>query len=260
VTRTARDYLSPHPEEPRSGVSKDAPEVGGNTPNTAPGGEARFSRALEHPSRRAFGAPQDEGRGDRKRQQNYQPSSQDEVRGGDIRDATEADIPALARVAARSYAHAFATILEPDALARYGEAYFAMRFAERWPVARVAKADGELLAFCVMSWGTAPPTDLKEGEREPTGVAPKSHGHIDMLFADPAAIGSGVGAALLADAEARGARSLECFEANNAARRFYERHGWRVTRAYAREFAGRERRFVWMEKVSPDFSSSAPMD
>jgi putative acetyltransferase len=46
----------------------------------------------------------------------------------------------------------------------------------------------------------------------------------------------------------RGAKSLECFRDNHGARRFYERHGWRVTREYEREFAGRNRSFVFYEK------------
>jgi putative acetyltransferase len=32
-------------------------------------------------------------------------------------------------------------------------------------------------------------------------------------------------------------------------RRFYDRHGWNVTREYEREFAGRSRSFVFYEKI-----------
>jgi len=71
-----------------------------------------------------------------------------------------------------------------------------------------------------------------------------ANGHIDMLFMDPAASGRGGGAALLREAEQRGARTLECFRDNHAARRFYERHGWQVQREYDREFAGKSRSFV----------------
>lgn len=73
-------------------------------------------------------------------------------------------------------------------------------------------------------------------------------GHIDMLFMDPATSGQGGGAQLLKEAEALGAKSLECFRDNHGARRFYERHGWRIVRAYEREFAGRHRAFVLYEK------------
>jgi putative acetyltransferase len=71
-----------------------------------------------------------------------------------------------------------------------------------------------------------------------------SDGHIDMLFMDPTAVGQGGGTCLLKEAERRGAKSLECFRDNHAARRFYERHGWRIEREYDREFAGRSRSFV----------------
>jgi putative acetyltransferase len=80
------------------------------------------------------------------------------------------------------------------------------------------------------------------------GFAVMTDGHIDMMFVDPAAHRTGAGRALLADAETHGARSLECFRANTAARRFYEAHSWRLARAYARPFAGREREFVFYEK------------
>jgi putative acetyltransferase len=73
-------------------------------------------------------------------------------------------------------------------------------------------------------------------------------GHIDMLFMDPDAGGRGGGALLLQRAETLGAKSLECFRDNHGARRFYERHGWRVEREYEREFAGRSRSFVLYEK------------
>ena len=74
-------------------------------------------------------------------------------------------------------------------------------------------------------------------------------GHIDMIFVAPAAIGTGAGHALLVDAQARGARSLECFAANTPARRFYERHGWHVVDRYSRLFAGGMRDFVRYERA-----------
>jgi putative acetyltransferase len=141
------------------------------------------------------------------------------------RPARAEDIPALATVAERSYQAAFADILEQDVLAGRDAAFFAERFAASWPRMLVALADGEPAGFLLM-------TD----------------GHIDMLFMDPGANGKGGGALLLREAEARGAKSLECFRDNHAARRFYERHGWRVAREYERDFAGRGRSFVFYEK------------
>ena len=84
--------------------------------------------------------------------------------------------------------------------------------------------------------------------KTPVGFLLMTDGHIDMLFMEPAASGRGGGAVLLREAETLGAKSLECFRDNHAARRFYERHGWRVEREYEREFAGRSRSFVLYEK------------
>jgi len=142
-----------------------------------------------------------------------------------VRPARIGDIPVLAQMAARSYRAAFATILEPEVLASRDAALFAERFASAWRHMLVAVHQEKVVGFLLM-------TD----------------GHIDMLFMDPAASGQGGGALLLKEAEARGAKSLECFRDNHGARRFYERHGWRVTRAYEREFAGRNRSFVFFEK------------
>ncbi|WP_210493782.1 GNAT family N-acetyltransferase [Microvirga antarctica] len=142
-----------------------------------------------------------------------------------LRAARESDIPALARVAARSYRAAFSEILDDVAMGSRDTAFFEARFASCWQALVVAEDDGRSTGFLLV-------TD----------------GHIDMLFMDPAAIGKGVGAKLLAHAEKNGARTLECFRDNKAARRFYERHGWQVARGYDRDFAGRTYAFVFYEK------------
>ena len=142
-----------------------------------------------------------------------------------VRPAVAADIPALAEVAAASYRSGFAGILEPEVLAVRDAAYFTQAFATALASMRVAEVAGHILAFAKV-----------------TGR------HLDMLFTAPAAQGSGVGATLLASVEAAGVNTLECFRDNNGARRFYERHGWRLARAYEREFLGRSRAFVFYEK------------
>lgn len=142
-----------------------------------------------------------------------------------VRPARDEDIPALAAIAERSYRAAFAGILEADVLDGRSAAFFAARFAASWERMLVALAGEKPIGFLLV-------TDR----------------HIDMLFMDPDAGGRGGGALLLREAEAHGARSLECFRDNHGARRFYERHGWRVSREYEREFAGRSRSFVLYEK------------
>jgi putative acetyltransferase len=142
-----------------------------------------------------------------------------------VRPARVEDIPALGEVAARSYGAAFATILEPEVLATRNAAYFAEHFRSSCERMLLAEQHGKIAGFLLMTGG-----------------------HIDMLFMDPASSGQGGGARLLEAAEKRGAKSLECFRDNHGARRFYERHGWRVTRTYEREFVGRKRNFVVYEK------------
>ena len=142
-----------------------------------------------------------------------------------VRAAGADDVPALAAIAERSYRAAFAGILEQDVLQGRDEAFFAEKFSSSWQRMLVAVSDGRPAGFLLM-------TD----------------GHIDMLFMDPDAGSRGGGALLLQQAERRGARSLECFRDNHAARRFYERQGWQVEREYDREFAGKSRSFVFYVK------------
>ena len=143
-----------------------------------------------------------------------------------VRPARFEDIPTLAAIAERSYRAAFAGILEHEVLAGRDAAFFAERFASSWERMLVALENDAPIGFLLM-------TD----------------GHIDMLFMDPDAGGKGSGALLLAEVEARGAKSLECFRDNHGARRFYERHGWRVTQEYERDFAGKSRSCVFYEKI-----------
>ncbi len=141
-----------------------------------------------------------------------------------IRAARADDIPAAAALMAEAYAVHFRPILGEAALG-FGRAHFEARFAR------------DLADLAV----------LDEGGLQ--GLLLLTKDHIAMLFA--AMPGGGAGAALLAFAEANGARSLEVFAANEGARRFYERAGWRVISEYRREFAGAEHRFLRYEKQTP---------
>jgi putative acetyltransferase len=142
-----------------------------------------------------------------------------------VRPAEAADVPALAGIAQSSYSLAFADFLEIEVIDDHDTAFFMARFAHAWQRMLVALSDGTPAGFLLMT-----------------------EQHIDMLFMDPVASGRGGGALLLQEAERRGARSLECFRDNHAARRFYERHGWQVEREYDREFAGKSRSFVFYVK------------
>jgi putative acetyltransferase len=135
-----------------------------------------------------------------------------------IRPAAEADIAALATVAVASYRAGFLAITGEETLQLRSQAHFEKRFAGQWPSVTLAELEpGRIAGF----------SQVREGK-------------LDMLFVHPDFAGLGCGAALLADAEKRGARHLDCFRDNHAARRFYERHGWRFHREFMQEFAGRE--------------------
>jgi len=138
-----------------------------------------------------------------------------------LRPATPGDVEALARVAHASFHQGFADIMTAESLAQRPLDFFATRFAEQWPHVTVALVDGELLGFSMVR-----------------------NFHIDMFFVDPAAQGKRIGAAMLRHAEAAGARTLECFRDNHAARGFYEKAGWHLTGGTRRAFCGTEYDFV----------------
>ena len=69
-----------------------------------------------------------------------------------------------------------------------------------------------------------------------------------MLLVDRARRRPEIGRALLADAELRGATTLEFFRNNQAARRFYKSQGWRGIHDYSRQFDGVECALVAHQK------------
>jgi putative acetyltransferase len=142
-----------------------------------------------------------------------------------VRPATMTDIAALADIGVAGYRMGFADIIGYEGLARFGRDYFQDRFAREWQAVTVAEEGITILGFAEVRDGT-----------------------LDMLFIAPSVARSGIGGKLLAEAETRGAKKLECFRDNAGARHFYEKNGWRVTRDYTREFAGVEHAFVAYEK------------
>jgi putative acetyltransferase len=142
-----------------------------------------------------------------------------------IRRAAPADIAMLAGIAAASYRAAFAAILDRRALAARDAAFFARRFRRVRRRLRVASLRGRLIGFSLTT-----------------------RRHLDMLFVEPRFAGRGAGRRLLAECAQRGVCSLECFADNHAARRFYERAGWRPVRAYRRAFIGAEHAFLRYER------------
>lgn len=71
------------------------------------------------------------------------------------------------------------------------------------------------------------------------GFVGLSAGKIEMLFVDSPCLGLGIGSALMDFAKSRGAVLVDVNEQNPAARRFYEKHGFRVVARDATDDAGR---------------------
>jgi GNAT superfamily N-acetyltransferase len=137
-----------------------------------------------------------------------------------LRPAADQDLPAVGALHFRSRADAYAGFLSAAAL-RYGSpAAMGEWWAERWRWERethrltVAVAGDALAGFTYL------------GPSEQDGVA-----ELYAIHADPAVVGTGVGRLLMADALPAlgrlGDRAvLWVLEANERARRFYERGGW----------------------------------
>jgi putative acetyltransferase len=142
-----------------------------------------------------------------------------------LRAARAEDAEALAEVAHASFHDAFAKIMSPAALAQRPLGFFVERFGQQWPEVVVALRQDRIVGFSMVR-----------------------QGHIDMLFVDPRAQAAGVGKALLAHAEAGGAKTLECFRDNHQARTFYEKHGWRLDGSLRRSFCGEDYDFVTYAK------------
>lgn len=126
-----------------------------------------------------------------------------------IRRATREDAAAIARVHVATWQFAYAEILEPDRLA-------ALDVGER-----TAFWDGILGEGSSQNW-------VAEVAGQVVGFLSLEGEHLKALYVDPVAQGAGVGSALLAEAERAGASSLQVFEANGHARKFYEDRGWRL--------------------------------
>jgi GNAT superfamily N-acetyltransferase len=141
-----------------------------------------------------------------------------------LRDATADDAALLARLHTESSRSAYATLLDPHYLAREMEQERHAHWRAHLPAVLaglgrifIAERDGETLGFaCVLR------------ERDPDWGC-----YVDNLHVRPQLRGGGISKALL-DAAVAWLRAqgesrayLWVYEANHAARGFYERQGWR---------------------------------
>jgi len=139
-----------------------------------------------------------------------------------IRRATANDARAIAEVQKRAWFRAYADIVDPALLAEETVDEREARWMEHLSspsVTLVAEVAGRVCGFATVG------ASGREG-------AVSEEGELMALYVDPPAQGAGLGRALLAAAEdalrADGyAGAVACvMEANDAARVFYEKHGW----------------------------------
>ncbi len=116
-----------------------------------------------------------------------------------------------------------APLQDPRIAEHRGLSFFTTRAAQRWPCSLVAESGDMLVGFS--SWTKA---------------------HFNSLFLAPGFRSSGIGTALLKATEAEMEKAaahpfdLFCIHGNDAGRRFYERHGWRVDHESQRPAETRE--------------------
>ncbi len=136
----------------------------------------------------------------------------------DVRNAEPAELDRLARLWHDAWRDAHAEILPPALVKIRTLENFRERLARALPETRVVGPLGRPLGLC---W-------VKDDE-------------LYQLFVATEARGTGVAAALVADAErtlaARGVRTawLACAIGNHRAARFYEKCGWRLARTMVNE-------------------------
>ncbi len=150
----------------------------------------------------------------------------------ELRDAVVTDAAALSALNVASWREAYADILPAAFLAVLGVADWEERLRKR-----IAEADAA--QFTLVAWRGRSAVGYVSGgpvRDEP----PAAGGEVYAIYVRPDHWGRGVGAGLLGSAEARLTTSgfsramLWVFTRNAAARRFYERRGWRLEpgRAY----------------------------
>ena len=111
----------------------------------------------------------------------------------------------------------------------------------------------ELLAGRAEVW-------VAEDDRRVVGYAALGEDWLEHLYVRPDEQGRGVGAALLAVAKERRRRGLRVFQKNVGARRFYERHGFRLvqlTDGRANEEREPDALYEWRPRGSRQDASGA---
>lgn len=186
----------------------------------------RARRFYEAAGFRADGAtaPIDFGDGVIVPEMRYRAAAEPRIRLARVEDADR-----LAQVQVASYIDAYTGIMPDTVIARLRPE----RFAERWrEQLAAADPDGDEHAWVAELDGTIAGYIITQPASDQFRVPPAGAGEVESLYVDPPWIGRGVGRKLLGhgvrDLRARGFAPLVlwAFEANDRARRFYERAGW----------------------------------
>lgn len=144
-----------------------------------------------------------------------------------LRAAGAADIPALSRLGIDSFVAKFGALYSPENLATFldevhSPAALAAELADPTRLYRLAVRDGALLGYCKLGLTCGFP-----GHARGARVM-----ELKQLYTDPAALGGGIGTALMDWAmdefAARGADEvqLSVYADNPGAQRFYARYGF----------------------------------
>ena len=146
-----------------------------------------------------------------------------------LRPATEADIPALVKLASDAFVDAFGHLYKPEDLAQFlaecrTPEQYRGQLADPPTLIELAEVDGKLAAYCLIVRG-------EEFEERPE-PRPRRPVLLSQLYCDARMTGHGLGAALIewAIGEARNwgadAVQLSVFSENFGAQRFYQRYGF----------------------------------
>jgi diamine N-acetyltransferase len=166
-----------------------------------------------------------------------------------IRHAISDDVTALAALADRSFRHAFAGDNRPDDV----DAYVTEAFSAERLGCELSDTRNVFLLACAAGGDIAGYAKLRSGPADESVAGPDPL-EIERLYVDPAAIGRGIGAALmracLTEAAAHQCRTiwLGVWVRNARAISFYERWGFRTVGSHVFRLGADEQTDLIMER------------
>lgn len=146
-----------------------------------------------------------------------------------LRPATEADIPALARLGTDAFVEKFGHLYKPEDLAAFLAEYrteeaYRRQLADPGVLLQIAEEDGEMLGYCLI---------IRDDHFDERPLPhPERSVILSQLYCAPNATGRGIGSQLtewaIAEAKDWGADAvqLSVYAENFGAHKFYHRHGF----------------------------------